>query len=220
MEVWITCWWPRGLLGFPNHQLSLTLYLSLYVNVIQVIVFVCFTVFVFGFIFIRTYCDQSLNHLLMTTRSLGISHSSRVRTDMGVRRPKALIRSSVALIFISYLFVFVFLCFSSFLYFLSSFLLFQNGPSSSHHTYNGVCQEKGIDSIGGQPQYRISRGFTKYLTGSPFSDQENKGEKYQSLDNLKCQTFKFLVHTHQSHILAFSARREALKKCLEWHKEL
>ena len=42
-------------------------------------------------------------HLLMTTLSLGISHSSRVRTDMGVSKPNARIRSSVALIFISYL---------------------------------------------------------------------------------------------------------------------
>ena len=44
------------------------------------------------------YCD-----LLITTRSLGISHSSSVRTDMGVRRPSARILSSVARIFISYL---------------------------------------------------------------------------------------------------------------------
>ena len=54
------------------------------------------------------YCHPCHHHyhycnLLITTRSLGISHSSSVRTDIGVRSPSARILSSVARIFISYL---------------------------------------------------------------------------------------------------------------------
>ena len=91
---------------------------------------------------------QVFVHLLMTTRSLGISHSSRVRTDIGVKRPKARILSSVALIFISYL-----------QRGLVSFLL-----------HNSVSES----ATGCHSRYSISRGFTEDLTGSIFSDQENR----------------------------------------------